>query len=357
MFGHPKRPRVFLAMLPAVLGIGMLSAGLALAKKPPKLPPEPMTNPAFVYLKVWDYGLFLITADGNTNVRLTKPPPKGRDGSPTWSPDPDGDPSNGHNGVIAFLRHHDSGCDLYSIRSDGSQLTLIRSFDSSDAPAFPEPWDPPMTWTADGTNIIYSADDSLWAVDVATGDLQLVFAEVDTRVFEPALSPDLNPGEPGYQGQLAFRASDPYLQWAEIWLLEVTVDQEGTLTTGQLTALTDSPDVWEECPAWSPDGNFLAYLEQDPQWTGYFDIVAINLEAGFKWPVVAFDEGKPSRPSWSSDGQYIGYSAPSDGTYDIFRVDPWDPTAPVVNVTNTDSQREREVDPDWNPAWINDIDP
>ena len=236
-----------------------------------------------------------------------------------------------------------------TIRPDGSQLTLIRSFDNWGVPV-PADGAARMAWTADGTNIVYSADDSLWAVDVATGDLQLVFAEEDTRVFEPALSPDLDPEEPGYQGRLAFRASDPTVQWAEIWLLDVTVDEQGTLTTGPLTPLTDSPGVFEECPAWSPDGDFLAYLEDDRDSPGDYDLVVINLETGFKWPVVAFS-GKPGRPTWSSDGQYIAYSAPSDGTWDIFRVDPWDPAAPVVNVTNTDSHRDREVDPDWNPAW------
>ena len=66
MFTHPKRSRVFLAMLPAALAICVLCAGLALAKKPaPKPPPEPGT----IYFRVsggLETGLWAMSADGSS---------------------------------------------------------------------------------------------------------------------------------------------------------------------------------------------------------------------------------------------------------------------------------------------------
>ena len=146
----------------------------------------------------------------------------------------------------------------------------------------------------------------------------------------------------------------------DIWLLAVDIDANGLVTTGALTNLTDSPS-WDENPAWSPDGAYLAYTVLQDSLDS--DLVVVHLDTNFAWDVTT---GIPSlsRPDWSPDGEYIAFSAwhqPNQGgaaaTHDIFRVSPWDPPAVVVNVTRTDSGNDRENNPRWNPNWTNDISP
>jgi len=75
---------------------------------------------------------------------------------------------------------------------------------------------------------------------------------------DPDFSPDFDPATPGYQGMLAFRAAPETTFQTDIWLLDLEIDQNGQVTAGGLTNLTDSPE-YQENPAWSPDGEFLAY--------------------------------------------------------------------------------------------------
>jgi Tol biopolymer transport system component len=315
---------------------------------------DTLTNPAFVYGESYDAGLYLTTVDGTATVRLTKPPRKGWDRSPAvWSPD---------GTLIAFLRAPEAGktySDLYTIRPDGSGLTFIRAQGGG-----------PLTWSADGSSIVFPSSKSLWSVNVATGDLQLVFdhlslPDVSDSVGDPDFSPDFDPGTPGYQGALAFSAStgvdETYERYQmDIWLLEVQIDPTGQLTTGALMNLTDSPS-WDEKPAWSPDGAYLAYTTL--QETLDSDLVVVNLATNFAWDVTTGIHSI-SQPDWSPDGEYLAFSAwhqPNQGgaaaTHDIFRVSPWDLVAVVVNVTQTDSGNDRELNPRWNPKWTNDISP
>jgi len=314
---------------------------------------EPLANPAFVYEDVHDDGLFLTTADGTGTFRLTKPPRKGSDTSATWAPD---------GSRIAFLSHPDTSLvwvDLYTVRPDGTGLTFIRAFDSFEIPV---PRKERLAWSPVGDMIVY-ASEGLMAVDVATGSLQLVYDYGPLfNVGHPDFSPDFDPDTPGYQGTLAFRAvSDPEVYQVDIWLLDVEIGVDGSISAGNLRNLTDSL-VEQDLPAWSPDGQFLAFIDRaNYNETTETDIVVMNLATELAWVVTTIAEGGPSQPDWSPDGEYICFSAPHEVngfvSYDVFRVSPWDLSAQVFNVTGTDSWRDREVDPRWNPAWVNNIDP
>jgi Tol biopolymer transport system component len=360
---HLKRPLQWLMISLALVACGALMFSLtALADKPdtPGKPggEEPLFNPAFVYLDFADFGVFLTTVDGSATQRLTKPKGKAVDNAPVWSPD---------GSLIAFLRRPDHTkvwTDLYTINSGGSGLTLVRSFDSDPMPADGGNYQT-LAWSPDGSRIIYASNGSvfgasLWAVTVPGGNLEPVLADPRFRsVADPSFSPDLDTAE-GYQGLLAFTATtwpDPGQHpVTDLWMVEVTT-AGGGLTTGQVSQLTfnDVPgiDIWEAAPAFAPDGVHIAYTayaeDADTRQTISMEIRVLNL-LGDDWFVTDIGSTFPE-PRWSPDGQHLGF----DESGDLYRVSPWDPSPTVVRVTDTAAKTEAQ--PDWNPAWLKDIDP
>jgi hypothetical protein len=355
MSTHLKRPLGWLAISLALMACGApVFSVTALADKPdkPSDGDDPLVNPAFVLEDVDDGGVFLLSSDGAERQRLTNPKGKSRDVAPAWSPDPDGDPTNGHQGVIAFLRHPDETkiwSDLYTVRPDGLELTFIRSFDSWDVP-IPCQFSR-LTWSPDGSRIGYSAHDSLWAV-CGNGDLEPVLhaPEVLYETHDPTFSPDLDTETPGYQGELAFAGLDISFQ-LDIWLLKVAIDTDGNFATGELVKLTDSATS-QGLPAWSPDGQYLAYTE----FGEVNKVFLLDMMTGRTQFVVSPLSGN-AELTWSPDCEFLGFDDLGLGRgsrHDLFYISPWGANTTPVNVTQT--ARCNEARMDWNPAWVNDID-
>lgn len=303
-----------------------------------------LTNPAFVYRDTFDGGLFMLSSDGQLSERLTKPDKTAVDRRAAWSP-------NGE--WLAFFRQPDAGlvyADLYVIRVDGSGLTLIRSFDDQNTPL---PADYRLAWTPDGTSVVYASYQSLWMVDLDDGALtQLV--DVDDGTRAPNFSPDFDPITAGYQGYLAFHDS-PGDKRQDVWQLEISIDLDGTVTTGAMQILTD-PDFFQRQPTWSPDGRWLAFVEFDDDLNS--EIMVMSTADGSVSRVAATHTN--TTLTWSPDSTYIGFDNEVPGRagrfqWDIFRVQP-DGTG-LTNVTDTSSQSVQEAWPDWNPIQVSNTQP
>lgn len=328
----------------------------------------PLTNPAFIFQENADGGLFLTTSDGSTTVRLTSNSRSTDDGA-TWSPD--FEPSTpGHQGWIAFFRQHDSRYiwgDLCIVPADASgPPVVVRSFTDFDTP-------PPgrqagqttLSWSPDGSRIIYSPGGSVWAVTVATGAAEQLFSSV-WHVSNPAFSPDLDAETPGYQGAIVFESgtvlAGDIVSSSDLFVCPVEIDETGNLTTSVelIVNLTESPDFQEEHAVWSGDGQYLAFTRRITGADIGADergLYALELATGAQWRVTDTYYAQ-TRATWSPDSLYLAFSAARQvsgkWTADIFYVSPWD-ASPPVNVTRTDSSRKIEYDPAWNPAWVNDI--
>lgn len=201
------------------------------------------------------------------------------------------------------------------------------------------------------------------------------------------------------RGLVAFERQDEGGGTHDIWL----VDSEGS---GVQFNLTNTPDIDEGAPTWSPDGNWLAYSALLP--SGLRAIQKMDLSSGAvialtdgsqddRWPTwsplgdrIAFmrnraglPEGRyipdiwvmdadgtsqqqitdwlysDDFPAWSPDGEWIAFTKEGEDFTgrDLWLVDPDHPET-IIRVTNTprpnpdDDQRD-EIYPTWSPdGWI-----
>ena len=91
-------------------------------------------------------------------------------------------------------------------------------------------------------------------------------------------------------------------------------------------------------PAWSPQGDRIAYVERIG---GRFQIVTIPADGG--GATVLTSTGDNEDPSWSPDGLHIAFSSTRGGGSDIYTMD-WD-GGNIRRVT----QGGAYVSPSWSP--------
>ncbi len=186
---------------------------------------------AFVSSRDGNPEIYTINTDGTDLTRLTNDPAS--DEEPAWSPDGQ---------RIAFVSERSGNSELYVMNADGSNV-VRRTFSASFAQN--------PSWSPDGTKIVYSTNSN------GSGNLWVV-------------SP--NAGGPGP------------------------------------TLLFEAPG-WDAQPSWSPDGTKLALVSDWYAYDFVFDIFLINADgSGFTGLTGnIFDRVDYLWPSWSPNGATIAH--------------------------------------------------
>ncbi len=228
------------------------------------------------------------------------------------------------------------------------------------------------SWSLDGRWLVFEADTlsfrDLYRMDADGGSLRRLTDNPEGN-FEPAVSPDgrwiafvssrdrdaevyiMRADGTEVRRLTAFHRDDWDPRWSpdggSISFLSnregidriFMVRPDGT----NLRRLTTEPrdtSVREESPAWSPNGERVAYVRRARG--GRARIRIINLKAG-TFVEVPSPAGNDDEPAWSPDGQRLAFTSSRDGDPEIYltRADGSAPT----RVTRSPSA-------DWKPLWV-----
>jgi TolB protein len=222
--------------------------------------------------------IYAIAIGETQPTRLTSHPADDR--NPAWSPAGE---------KLAFASHRDGNWELYVLDLPTGEITRL-TFDLAYQAA--PSWSPDGMWLAyegyqDGNLDIY-----IIRVDGSEGPFRLT--------FDP--SPD---SDPAWSTAEAGREI-AYVSWRdgnkEIYLLSLDDPREDTARN-----VTNTPDLNEEHPAWSPGGLLLAY---SAELEGSSLIYAKPIGDLSSDPVTV---GQGHNPDWSPDGESLIYTARQGG--------------------------------------------
>lgn len=268
--------------------------------------PAPARRLAFVTHRTGNDDIFLVRLDGSDSVNLTRSP--GKDEEPSWSPD---------GSAIAFLSDRTGHFEVWVMDTLGAhQSQVTNSAGEKGRPS----------WTADGQRILYSAGGALLTIKPdGSGVDSLTPAESD---LEAAWSPA--------GGHIAFSRG------GHIWVSDTDGASPVQRTFGDHSV--------EGEPAWSPDGQRLAFYEYaSPSDSYYVNVIGVNGSGEYSVTAALGSMGVESgvEPSWSPDGTTIAFSCDvppvQNGTeFDLCLVHP--DGSHFLNLTRSEA-------PEHWPAW------
>ena len=219
---------------------------------------------------------------------------------------------------------------------DSRRLCVVSGSVSTEPEKKPErrPEDPPppdtrlidtLSYQSNAAGFIHDKFQHLWLVEVASGDAELL-TRGDSHDSDPRWSPDGR--------RIAFvsdRHRDADLGWrTDIYLVDVATRRVSQLSPGR------GRQTWG-APAWSPDGRWVAavgirdwkrgVINQASVWRlrvrdgSAEDLIAgSDLEAAAAMNSDLFGGGL-ARLHWMSDGRWLVFAAPVEGSFELWRVE------------------------------------
>ena len=170
------------------------------------------------------------------------------------------------------------------------------------------------SWSPDSERfaavVFAKGDNQIAIIDISEGEVEerLSFGEVDA-ITNPAWSPDGN--------TLAFSGADG--GYTDLYLYNMETDSLINVTQDRHSDLQ---------PTWSPDGNRIAFVSDRGSQTnlenlvfGNMKIFELNIESGEVRKIPEFDEAKHINPQYNEDGTSLYYVSDFQGFSDIYRFD------------------------------------
>ena len=147
-------------------------------------------------------------------------------------------------------------------------------------------------------------------------------------------------GTGGTQGRIAYASLRNSRYGLDIYVLDVAKGSSKRLTRNRGS---------DDNPAWSPDGQRIAYDNFDSFGAGrHIYVMSAAGDGAIALTNTADNGSQNSHPSWSPDGTRLVFSSspPGSGSADI-HVIPADGSGPAVNLTNLPT--DLNIEPAWAP--------
>ena len=224
-------------------------------------------------------------------------------------------------GKIAFFSDRTGNWKLYAMEADGTELTLLTKPDAF-APGWTgfarRTW--PIGWSPDGGKIAFSSthggSKGIFVVN-SDGSAIVRLTSLQLDAEDPRWSPTVN--------DIAFVQ--------RLWIGQTSSSQTDIFVVSAdgsaLTQLTDTIDVEENHPVWSPDGAKIAFRVRPKSFfAGTADEVHImNADGSGKFRL-SNAQGFAFGPEWSPDGSKIAFLGPGVTSFCIY----------VINVDGSNQQ-------------------
>ena len=196
---------------------------------------------------------------------------------------------------VAFSSMTKSGWDILVYSVELNRLVTFPRFGGTNlSPA----------WSPDGNKLAFSSsrsgDPEIYVVDQSGGDLKRL-----TVSKMPDVSPVWNPKTGAQIAWVSGRTGLPQIY---------TMESDGT----NVQRITDGG--YAVSPAWSPNGQFLAFSwfrTYGPGAPGAEDIYLMDI-ASKQWVQLTHDGGRNDFPSWSPDGRHIVFQSSRTGSEQIW---------------------------------------
>ncbi|MDP2949213.1 MAG: hypothetical protein Q8P22_06720 [Chloroflexota bacterium] len=232
--------------------------------------------------------IYLLTAEGETNI--TNNPAE--DAECDLSPD---------GKKLIFASDREGTYHIYVLNLDGSGLTKL-----TDAPA----GDFSPEWSPDGRRIAFGRTGAIMVMDSDGSNVQPVMELRPEASAEPcgagAFLGDWSPDGK----QLTFYAADVTTGLGQV--CTINVDGSG------LRVVASEPPGYHVEPAWSPDGEWIAYRFIEDQ---NHEIYLVKPDGSSRINLTSHP-ATDIEPAWSPDGMWIAFGSDRTGAFDLYMMKP-----------------------------------